>query len=113
MSELVHYEKDGAVARITMDDGKVNVMSAAMLRALGAAFDRAEADEATVVLKGREGIFSAGFDLKVFASNDPQAIYDMLKLGAELALRLLSFPQPVVAVCTGHAYPMGAFLMME
>ena len=37
----------------------------------------------------------------------------MLKSGAELAYRLLSFPTPVVAACNGHALPMGAFLLMS
>lgn len=27
-------------------------------------------------------------------------------------MRLLEFPRPVLTVCTGHAYPMGAFLML-
>jgi enoyl-CoA hydratase len=27
--------------------------------------------------------------------------------------RLLAFPRPVLAVCTGHAYPMGAFLLLS
>jgi enoyl-CoA hydratase len=27
-------------------------------------------------------------------------------------VRLLAFPRPVLAVCTGHAYPMGAFLLL-
>lgn len=43
-----------------MDDGKVNVLSLAMLTELGAALDRAEADRAVVVLTGRDGVFSAG-----------------------------------------------------
>ena len=34
MGSLVRYDFDGSVARITMDDGKVNVMSPAMLGAL-------------------------------------------------------------------------------
>jgi enoyl-CoA hydratase len=112
MTELVRYEASGPIARITMDDGKVNVMSAAMLTALHAAFDRAERERAIVVLTGRAQTFSAGFDLKVFAARDPQAIYDMMRLGASLALRLLSFPTPVIAACNGHALPMGAFLML-
>jgi len=29
-----------------------------------------------------------------------------------MILRLLAFPLPVLTVCTGHAYPMGAFLML-
>ena len=112
MTELVRYEASGPIARITMDDGKVNVMSAAMLTALHAAFDRAERERAIVILTGRAQTFSAGFDLKVFAARDPQAIYDMMRLGASLALRLLSFPTPVIAACNGHALPMGAFLML-
>jgi enoyl-CoA hydratase len=28
-------------------------------------------------------------------------------------LRLLAFPFPVLTVCTGHAYPAGAFLMLS
>jgi len=113
MSELVSYTAADAISRIVMDDGKVNVMSPALLQALLEAFDRAEKDRAIVVLtSGRAGIFSAGFDTKVLASQDPQRIYDMVKLGAELASRILSFPTPVVAACTGHAFPMGAFLLL-
>ena len=37
----------------------------------------------------------------------------MVKAGAELALRILSFPTPVVAACQGNAFPMGAFLIMS
>ncbi|NIU77875.1 MAG: enoyl-CoA hydratase, partial [Gammaproteobacteria bacterium] len=33
--------------------------------------------------------------------------------GARLVQRLLRFPRPVVTACTGHAYPMGAFLMLS
>jgi enoyl-CoA hydratase len=95
-----------------MDDGKLNVMSPAMLRAIGEAFDRAEQDKAVVILAGRPGIFSAGFDLKVFARRDPREIFEMMHLGSSLALRLLGHPWPIVAACTGHAYPMGAFLML-
>lgn len=111
--ERVSYRVESGVARITMDDGKVNVMSKAMLDELAAAFDRAERDGAIVVLRsGRKDIFSAGFDLKVFAANDPQRSLEMVKAGAELALRLLSFPAPVVGVMEGHAFPMGTFLLL-
>ena len=36
----------------------------------------------------------------------------MVRAGAQLVARLLAFPRPVLTVCTGHAYPMGAFLML-
>lgn len=113
MSERVTYRLEEGVAHLTMDDGKVNVMSIAMLRDLGAAFDEAERAEAVVVLRSaRPGIFSAGFDLKVFAANDPKGSLEMVKVGAELALRLMSFPMPIVGVMEGHAFPMGTFLLL-
>jgi enoyl-CoA hydratase len=113
MSHRVTYRLEEGVARITMDDGKVNVMSTAMLRDLGAAFDEAERAEAVVVLRSaRSGIFSAGFDLKVFAANDPKGSLEMVKAGAEIALRLMSFPTPIIGVMEGHAFPMGTFLLL-
>jgi enoyl-CoA hydratase len=111
MTNLVSYELSDRIATLTMDDGKVNAMSIEMLGALHAAFDRAEADEAIVLLRGRAGIFSAGFDLKVFGSGEGPTL-KMLRLGATLAARILGFPTPVVTACTGHAYPAGAFLML-
>jgi len=98
MTDLVAYETLGRTARIRMDDGKVNVMSPAMLSALHAAFDRAAAEGAIVVLSGRETIFSAGFDLKIFQSGDAAAGQRMVRLGAELALKVLTFPMPVLTV---------------
>ncbi|HSZ07768.1 MAG TPA: crotonase/enoyl-CoA hydratase family protein [Steroidobacteraceae bacterium] len=113
MSDLVTYRLEDAVATITMDDGKVNVMSTAMLRALDAALDRAQGDKAIMVLRSaRMGIFSAGFDLKIFAANDAERSLEMVKTGAELALRLLSYPFPTIGLMEGHAYPMGTFLLL-
>jgi enoyl-CoA hydratase len=112
MSELVRFHAERDCSVIALDDGKLNLMSPAMLRALHQAFDRAEREKRVVVLKGRENIFSAGFDLKVLRAGDPYAVYDMMRLGAELALRVLEFPLPVIGVAPGHAYPMGAFLLL-
>jgi enoyl-CoA hydratase len=110
---LVSYQKNAGVATVSMDDGKVNVMSCAMLRELMSAFAQAEKDGATVILtSARAGIFSAGFDTKILARKNPQEVYEMVRLGAELAARVLAFPHPVVAACPGHAFPMGAFLLL-
>src|SRR5271157_184488 len=111
MPELVTYRPADLVSTITMDDGKVNVFSIAMLRALHEAFDQAERDGTVVLLSGRPGCFSAGFDLRVFQGPQEDALV-MLRLGATLAERILSFPAPVAVACTGHAFPAGAFLLM-
>src|ERR1022692_3605639 len=112
MSGLATYELDGRIATITMDDGKVNAFSIPMLRAVHAAFDRAERERAVVVLTGRENYFSAGFDLNVFAGGGDDVL-EMLTLGATLAERVLSFATPVVTACSGHAIAAGAFLPLS
>ena len=84
-----------------------------MLQDLGAAFRQAEKDQAIVVLRsGRKDIFSAGFDLKVFAANDVERSLEMVTAGAELALHLMSHPFPTIGIMEGHAFPMGTFLLL-
>ena len=112
MNSSLDYRLDEGFATITLDDGKANVMSVPMLRAIDRALDRALEDEAAVIVQGRQGMFSAGFDLTVFKS-DPQELLEMLTAGAHLTERVLSFPYPVIAVCTGHAIAMGAFLLLS
>lgn len=108
MSTPVTY----ADGRIVLDDGKVNAFSIPTLRALLAALDEAEGASGPLVLTGREGVFSAGFDLKVFQAGDPDAVVEMLALGAELWARLLAFPRPVVVAAPGHAMAAGAFVLL-
>jgi enoyl-CoA hydratase len=112
MSTPVTYELEDAIATITMDDGKVNVMSLEMLTEINAALDQALADRAVVVLTGRVGVFSAGFDLPVLRGGGSKAIA-MVRTGFELAERVLSFPLPVVIASTGHAVAMGVFLLVS
>lgn len=112
MPGLITYELEESVATIAMDDGKVNVMSAEMLTALNEAFDRAAADRAAVLLKGRPGVFSAGFDLAVLKAGGENS-RRVVRMGFELGYRILSFPAPVVVACTGHAIAMGVFLVLS
>lgn len=112
MSELVSYSFSDGVARLGLDNGKANALSPAVFEALNAALDRAEQDRAVVVITGKEGIFSGGYDLKVMTSS-PEAAKELVSIGSTLSRRLLSHPYPVVAVCTGHAIAKGAFLLLS
>jgi enoyl-CoA hydratase len=112
MGALVTYRLHDSVATITMDDGKVNVLSLAMVTELDAALTRAAADRAVVVLTGRDGVFSAGFDLPVLRAGGAAAA-DLLRAGFDLAARLLAFPAPVLVACPGHAVAMGVFLVLS
>jgi enoyl-CoA hydratase len=112
MNPLVTYQLKDSIATITMDDGKANVLSPRMLSELNGALDRAATDKAVVVLTGRPGMFSAGFDLNVLGAGGADAP-KMLMSGFELGERILSFPKPVLIACSGHALAMGVFLVLS
>ncbi len=112
MTSITQYSLADGVATIKLDDGKANAMSVTMIAAIVAALTRAENDKAIVVIEGRPGMFSGGFDLGAF-KRDPRELFSMLKGGAQLAERLLAFPYPVVVHCSGHAIAMGAFILLS
>ncbi|WP_160354242.1 crotonase/enoyl-CoA hydratase family protein [Sphingorhabdus profundilacus] len=109
MAATVEITND--IALIRMDDGKANAINFEMIAALNAALDTAEAEAMAIVLAGREGRFSGGFDLNAFANLGADGVYKLLDAGAELLLRLYGGPLPVVAACTGHAIAMGVFIL--
>lgn len=111
MSDLLDYRLDGQVAVLTYDDGKANVYGPAGLAAIHEGLDRAEEEARAVLLVGREGKFSAGFDLSVMTSG-VEHMRGLVQAGAELALRIFTFPRPTVAACTGHALAMGAIMLL-
>jgi enoyl-CoA hydratase len=111
MTTLLKYQLVDSVAKINLDDGKANLMSLRMITELNEALDQAVTDKAVVLLAGRAGMFSAGFDLTLLRAGGSDAAA-MIRGGFELALRLLAFPTPVVAACTGHALAMGVFLIL-
>jgi enoyl-CoA hydratase len=112
-SDPASWKTADGVTTLWMDDGKANVMSDAMVANFDLALYEARTTGSIVVIKGRANVFSGGFDLAVLKGNDRAAKLRMLANGAQLALRLLSHPQPIVAVCAGHAIAMGAFLLLS
>jgi enoyl-CoA hydratase len=109
----VTYELDGRVAVITMDDGKANAITLDTLAELHAALDRAVADPDAhaVLIAGRPGRFSAGFDLAVMTASQ-ESMRELVTAGGRFVARLLLEPLPVVAACTGHALAMGALMLL-
>lgn len=112
MDKLINFQQEGAVLTIQWDDGKANAVSPQLLVELNAALDQAERDQLIVILAGRPGRFSAGFDLQVMGQGDA-AMAQLVVGGAKLALRLLSFPTPVIMACTGHGLAMGGLLLLS
>jgi enoyl-CoA hydratase len=109
---LVTIRREGNLAILTIDDGKVNVFSLAMAKRLQECFDEIGPEVGAVVVTGRPGIFSAGFDLKTIRAGDAAATAKMVSLTVKVAMNVMSFPRPVVGAATGHAVAMGALFMM-
>jgi len=108
MSAAVTMSLENDVAVITVDDGKANAMTPEIFAALDAAFDEALQAKA-VVLAGRPGRFSAGFDLKLIQAPDPT---ELVRAGGNLMLKLYAYPRPLVGAITGHAVALGAIIAM-
>ena len=84
------YELNGHTAFLRIDDGKANAVGHSFLDHVNAGLDRAESEAKAVVLRGREGMFSAGFDLKEFQKG-PEATIALVRRGFEL-LQFDQFP---------------------
>lgn len=101
------------VALITFDDGKVNVISREAASLLTKAHMRIASDEEVraVVLAGRPGQFSAGFDLDTLVVGGP-ARQELFHDGWDMLMRYFTLPIPVVMACTGNAIAAGAALLL-
>ena len=110
MTDLATLTKQGDVSIIKLDDGKANAFSLDMLESLNACLAEVPRDSGSLIITGREGLFSAGFDLKTLASGDVEAAQKMVKLGFNTLLDLYSFPRPIVAAISGHAGALGIFV---
>jgi enoyl-CoA hydratase len=109
---MMNYALQDNIAIVSMDDGKANAVGHNFLDAINSALDRAEEEKAgAVILRGREGMFSAGFDLGEFKKG-PEATVAMVTKGMQLLIRLYGFPLPLVVACTGHGIAMGAFVIL-
>jgi len=100
------------ISVITFDDGKVNAVGFTLIEQFNNALDDAEKNAKAVVLYGGEGRFCGGFDLTVMKDDDKQKQHDLVQQGADLIVRLYSFPLPVIIAAEGHSIALGAIFLM-
>jgi enoyl-CoA hydratase len=112
MADMVECKQEPNYTLLTMDDGKANALGFDMLAQLDAALDQAEQAGKVLIITGRPGKFSAGFDLSVMGQGG-DALLSLLTAGAGLSRRLLDFPTPVVLAVSGHALAMGALILLS
>ena len=108
----MNYEQHGDVAVLHFDDGKANVVGHDFIAGMHRGLDQAEKDARAVVILGRPGRFSAGFDLEEIKKGQ-EAARELVTAGARMMLRLFSHPQPLLGACTGHAIAAGAFMLLS
>ena len=113
MSAPATIEIKDEIATITMDDGKANAINPTMLEALNACLDQAEKEAKALIITGREGRFSGGFDLKLMMSLPGEEVKALVDGGGQLAHRLYGFRMPVIAACNGHGVAMGCFILLS
>ena len=112
MSEkIATIKKEDDISIITLDDGKANVFSPEMSKQLNSCLDQVDKESGCVIITGREGMFSAGLDLKIIQSGDVDRIVEMSSSAFKLLARIFSFPRPVIAACSGHGIALGTFLI--
>lgn len=109
--KLATLSHDEDVSIITLDDGKANVFSPAMIAAVNECLDNVPTEKGALIITGRPGMFSAGFDLKIIGTGDLNAIVEMSYSGFRLLSRIFSFPRPVIGACSGHGIALGTFLL--
>jgi enoyl-CoA hydratase len=99
------------VAVVTVDDGADNTLDADVVSSLVSAFQSVQNHAGAVVLAGRPGCYSIGFDHETLQSGG-EAAGDLLHVATDTLLRLVEFPRPLVIACTGDALEAAAVSLL-
>jgi len=111
--EHVLFERDGKIARITMNrPEKRNALSLAHMQELiGCLRSIGEEKEASVIILGGNGpAFCAGHDLSEMVGRDPGFYRHIFDVCCELMETIQAIPQPVIAKVHGVATAAGCQL---
>jgi enoyl-CoA hydratase len=112
--ENIIVETRGHVGLVTLNRPKaMNALSAGLIRELGEALDKFEADNeiGAIVITGSEKAFAAGADIKEMASKTYMEAYleDFITKGWE---RITTCRKPVIAAVAGYALGGGCEVAM-
>ena len=81
---IASISQENDISIITLDDGKANAFSFEMLTKVNELLAQVPRDTGALVITGRDGLFSGGFDLKTMATGDMEKITQMVNLGYRL-----------------------------
>ena len=113
MSHISTREDGNGVAVLSADRPPANAMDLALLEEIVAAVQPFANDPPrALVLAGRPGFFSAGVDLKLAPTYEPEDRRRMVSAINAMALGVYELPCPVVGAITGHAVAGGLVLAL-
>ena len=108
----IHRDLDDAgLLTVTLDDGNKNALTPEVFEDLIAVLDE-KSDARAIVLAGREGILTAGLDVKWMAANGGPGVERLLVLFGRCLMRWWTEPRPTVCAATGHAIAAGTMFAM-
>jgi len=108
----IEYRIENSIAELTFDDGKVNAMDIPWWKLGIALLDQAKDDNArALIIRGRENIFSAGLNLKLFSTLDAAGLDELMDVFNQFINRIRCFPCPTIAEVTGSTIA-GACMVM-
>src|SRR5947208_17157872 len=108
----MRLERDGQVAVLRMQSGKVNAIGPASLATLGELRGQL-GDARAAVITGEGNAFSAGLDLPSLIDLDRATMRQFMGRFDEFMLRLFELPIPLVAAVNGHAIAGGCVLALQ
>ena len=106
---MIHVDRDGEVAIVRFEHGKVNALDLELLRAITETMHELSSAGA-IVLTGAGRSFSAGVDLRRIVDGGIAYAEEFLPALSDAFLAVFDCPRPVVAAINGHALAGGCII---
>jgi enoyl-CoA hydratase/carnithine racemase len=108
----MQVSKDGEIATVTLNRGKVNALNEPMVEELTKSFEDLETDNEvrSIIFTGSGKFFSFGFDVPEFLNYSKSDFIRYLEKFTNFYTYLFLFPKPIVAALNGHTIAGGCML---
>ena len=109
---FIHVSKDGEIATVTLNRGKVNALNEPLVEEITKTFVNLATDNEvkSIIFTGSGKFFSFGFDVPEFLSYPKDDFVRYLEKFTKLYTDIFLFPKPVVAALNGHTIAGGCML---
>lgn len=109
---FMQVSKDGEIATVTLNRGKVNALNEPMVEELTKSFEDLETDNEvrSIIFTGSGKFFSFGFDVPEFLNYSKSDFIRYLEKFTNFYTYLFLFPKPIVAALNGHTIAGGCML---